>query len=98
VKPRKPTVNLSKKRNHCKKFKIDEEKFAAAEMKRNPIPIEQRPDWFWMTRNQKKRLAELLQSAVVAPQPNLMQKSTVMAPPSSEKLIWTPGDAIDDEA
>lgn len=98
VKPKKPTVSLSKKRNHCKKFEIDEEKLTAAEMKRNPIPIESRPDWFWMTRNQKKRLAELLQGASVVPESNFLHKSSVIAPPDSEKLIWTPGDAIDDEA
>ena len=98
AKPGNPTVKLNKKRNHCEKFKIDDEKFTAAEMKRNPIPIERRPDWYWMTRQQKKRLAELLQSAVVAPQPNLLHKSSVLVPPDSEKLIWTPGDAIDDEA
>ncbi len=93
-----PVVKLNKKRNHCKKFKIDEEKLAAAEMKRNPIPIERRPDWFWMTRNQKKRLAELLQGAAVAPESNFLHKSSVIAPPDSENLIWTPGDAIDDKA
>ncbi len=98
AKPGNPTVKLNKKRNHCKRFEINEEKFSAAEMKRNPVPIERRPDWYWMTKQQKKRLAKLLQSAVVAPEPNLLHKSSVIAPPHSEKLIWTPGDALDDEA
>jgi len=99
AKPGNPTVKLNKKRNHCKKFELDEEKFSATEMKRNPIPIERRPDWFWMTRQQKKRLAQLLQSSVVPPTgPQYTPESSIIVPPQSEKLIWTPGDDVDDEA
>lgn len=99
VKPRNPTVKLNKKRNHCKQFKIDETKFAANQRKMQPIPIERRPDWYWMTRAAKKRLVELLQSSVVAPTaPQYMPESSIVTPPHSEKLIWTPGDALDDES
>ena len=94
VKPGNPTVKLNKKRNNCKKFQVDEERLAAAEMKLKPIPIEQRPDWYWMTRNQKKRLAELLQSASVVPPAHLQRN--IITPPGSEKLIWTPGDDVDE--
>ena len=89
AKPGNKDVRLNKKRNHCKKFQLDEEKFSAAEMKLNPIPIQRRPDWYWMTKQQKKRLAELLEGAMVVP-----NNTTIQRP--SEKLIWTPGDAIDD--
>jgi hypothetical protein len=94
AKPGKPTVKLNKKRNSCKKFAIDDEKFVATEMKFKPIPIEQRPDWYWMTRNQKKRLAELLQSASAVPPAHLQRN--IITPPDSEKLIWTPGDDVDE--
>lgn len=94
VKPRNPTVKLNKKRNHCKKYEFDDEKYTAYEMTRRPIKIEQRPDWFWMTTKQKKRLAELLQSASVVPPAHLQRN--IITPPGSEKLIWTPGDDADE--
>lgn len=94
AKPGNQKVRLNKKRNNCKKFEIDDEKLAATEMKRNPIPIERRPDWFWMTRNQKKRLAELLQSASAVPPAHLQRN--IITPQDSENLIWTPGDGVDE--
>jgi hypothetical protein len=74
-------------------------------MKRNPTPIERRPDWFWMTRNQKKRLAELLQGSMVMPKSSIIsgkdlikagpkadQKSSAIQSSHLDKSIWKPGD------
>jgi hypothetical protein len=47
-----------------------------------------------MTRNQKKRLAELLQSASAVPPAHLQRN--IITPQDSENLIWTPGDGVDE--
>ena len=90
AKPSKADIRLNKKRNHCKEFKLDEQKYLKNKRKFKPIPIEQRPDWYWLTKKQRKRLAELLQGAMVTP-PATAQ-SDIIAPPHANKLIWTPED------
>jgi hypothetical protein len=94
AKPGKKNIKLNKKRNNCKKYEFDNEKFTSYELGRRPIKIERRPDWFWMTNKQKKRLAELLQGAMVTPPAHLQRN--IVTPQDSDKLIWTPGDGVDE--
>jgi uncharacterized protein YlaI len=92
--PGKKKVSLGKKRNHCKKFTFDEEKFQAAQLRTRPIPIVQRPDWYWLTRIQRRRLRELLGNTVATPAPHTQRD--IITPTRSEKLIWTPEDGVDE--
>jgi hypothetical protein len=104
VKPDKKDIKLNKKRNHCKQFELDDEKFERNKRRCRPIPIERRPDWYWLNRRERKRLAELLQGAAVVPPAAGMppaarpqeEESSIIAPPYSDKLIWTPEDDEED--
>jgi hypothetical protein len=100
AKPGRSNIKLNKKRNHCKKFELDEEKFNRNKRRCRPIPIERRPDWFWLTKKERKRLAELLQGATattpaVGTAPQKQEESSLIVPPHSDKLIWTPDDEED---
>ena len=63
VKPGRASVKLNKKRAKCKKYKADETKLATALMKKEPVPVIRRPDWFWMSKEEISRIAAALMAA-----------------------------------